>query len=50
MATDIIIAAATCGEEHPSEAVHTAEETLRALSITILSFFILEWIVEVRCT
>ena len=48
VATDIIIASVTCGEEHVSHAVHTAEETLRSISIAILSFFILEWLVEVR--
>jgi hypothetical protein len=47
VATDIILAFAYCAEKHPPDRVEKAEETMRFVSITILSFFVLEWVVEV---
>jgi hypothetical protein len=45
--TDIILANTFCGK-HPPHRVEKAEEALRFCSITILSFFVLEWVTEVR--
>lgn len=46
--TDIILSSVYCGYDHPPHAVEDAEEWLRILSIIILSFFVLEWLLEVR--
>ena len=46
--TDIILSQVYCDEEHPPHDVEVTEEWLRILSIAILSFFVIEWCVEVR--
>lgn len=48
VATDIILSSVYCGHAHPPHKAVVAEEWLRYASILILSFFVLEWIVEVR--
>ena len=47
VATDIVITGEICDEEEVSDSVHTAEDVIRRLSISILCFFVLEWIIEV---
>jgi len=48
VATDIIIGTVYCGK-HAPHSVELVEEWLRYGSILILSFFVLEWLLEV-CT
>lgn len=45
--TDIILGSVYCGDDHPPHDVEVTEEWLRILSIIILSFFVVEWMVEV---
>eukprot|EP00892_Ulva_mutabilis_P005500 jgi/Ulvmu1/3321/UM155_0004.1 len=46
VATDIILASVYCSRDHPPHDVEVAEKWLRYGSICILSFFVLEWLLE----
>ena len=46
--TDIILSSVYCGNDHPPHEVEVTENWLRIGSIIILSFFVLEWLLEVR--